>query len=221
MVRAKLGKLPDRGKRFRNIDELKVAVRRQCETEWQSHAGRAWTDTDADPFKWMNSRPQRLAEADRHRADYLETVRVLVEAGRRTREFIAQRRSEKRPAGVLDWIAELLDGEAWRRFESAFPTVEQYETSRHEQLNRWATARRALVALVDDESLPPLNRKSTNRQLAIASLLCGNFPEVITNSFERVVRKGGGFTVAEVIRAEANAIREARFHSRGARPGKR
>lgn len=172
--------LPRWGQRFEDEEKLRALTRAHCAAEWQQFAhGEPWSER----WQLYFDPPPSTVQATRER------TRAPLEALLKARGELRAAAGEGTPADLL----ALLDDPRWGFAEPPPPPLD---------LN----CRRRLVANHHERAFLEMGRRATPRELAIVSLLIGNFPETIISN----LRRKGGFTVSEVIAAEKRAISEAK-----------
>ena len=176
--------LPRRGQRFHDLESLRAAARRQCEAEWREFSGHPWTQDLARYYDQSEGQAERVAAHER----FVATCRGLLDAVKAARAISD---SQRRTITFLD---ELLDDHRWASISA------QLETT-YGPLP--LTRRQQFVANHHIRAFLRYGHRATLRELAVVSILIGNFPENML--FPR-----GGVTVAQAIAAEERAVQHVR-----------
>ena len=213
-----------RGHRFRHPEDLRRAVRRKCEQEFEALGVGPWQAEWETLLKGERTERDRASDA---------------EAGKILKRLIAALEDGRA-------FCERLTTESWSGFENAhdlqlfmkmhgfrglvfllyrklpnYPNLPPGEWLRRKMFWRvpdfsaWSRRERLVARIAPQRpayDFFSIGRPLTRRELAIVSLLAGNFPEAAE-------RRRAGCTVAQAIQAEMNAIGRAQAaQARHARP---
>jgi hypothetical protein len=186
-----------RARRFATHEELRAAVRSRCESEYQKTFGQAWRLSDANVYR-ATPGSKKLDFHDVWEREAVEVSRQLHEAVTHACEF-AERAKRAPPQGRfgrvrMGWLVRIV--EQFIEPLMRIPGIREWtEPEADRSSQAWIMSQ---VRLTYPGTMVP--RAATPRELAIISLLTGNFPDFVQPLNE--------VTVAEVIQIEAKHFRK-------------